>query len=65
LLFAPAPAPGTSPDPGDAEFIACALQAGAEFIVTGNKRHYPIESCGQVKVVSARELLEFLNQAQP
>jgi putative PIN family toxin of toxin-antitoxin system len=63
LLFEPASAAGTSPDPGDEDFIACALEAGAEFIVTGNKRHFPADSCGRSRVVSARELMEHLGQA--
>ena len=41
LLLEPLPAPGASPDPYDEPFIACALAAGAEFLVTGNKRHFP------------------------
>jgi len=64
LEFEPAPAAGSSPDPGDEDFIACALEAGAEFIVTGNKRHFPAESCGPARVVSARELMELLNRLQ-
>jgi putative PIN family toxin of toxin-antitoxin system len=63
-LIDPQPAPRASPDPGDDDFIACALFANAEFIVTGNKRHFPVASCGLSRVVSARELLAFLNQPQ-
>jgi uncharacterized protein len=29
----------TSPDPGDSKFLQCAQASGAEFIITGNKRH--------------------------
>jgi putative PIN family toxin of toxin-antitoxin system len=65
LLFDPDSATGASPDPGDDAFIACALAADAEFIVTGNKRDFPAESCGQAKVVSARELMESLRGLQP
>jgi putative PIN family toxin of toxin-antitoxin system len=64
LLLEPLPAPGASPDPNDEPFIACALAAGAEFLVTGNKRHFPAQSCAPAKVVSARELIEFLNTPQ-
>lgn len=60
MVFEPNPSPGASPDPGDDEFIACALAGDAEFIVTGNKRDFPSKSCGKAKVVSARELLDFL-----
>jgi putative PIN family toxin of toxin-antitoxin system len=57
----PKPVTGASPDPSDDIFVACALAAEAEFLVTGNKRHFPDESYGRAKVVSARELLEAIN----
>ena len=60
-IFEPVPMPGASPDSGDDDFIACAFAAQAEYIVTGNKRHFPAESCGQTKVISARELIEALS----
>jgi putative PIN family toxin of toxin-antitoxin system len=58
LMFMPTPVPGASPDAGDDDFIACALFAKAEFIITGNKRHFPAAACGETRVVSAREFLE-------
>jgi putative PIN family toxin of toxin-antitoxin system len=64
MIFEPASAARASTDPKDEEFIACALEADAEFIVTGNNRHFPNESCGQTKVVSARELVELLHSSQ-
>jgi putative PIN family toxin of toxin-antitoxin system len=65
LFFEPAPATGLSPDPGDDDFIACALQAAADFIVTGNKKHFPEASCGKCRVVSARELTDLLPKILP
>ena len=50
-----------SPDPKDDDFIACAMAANADFLVTGNKRHFPAGSYGPARVVSARELIEYLN----
>ena len=47
-----------SPDPSDMKFIDCALAAGADFIVTDNKRHFPDAPYGSARVVSAGELLE-------
>ena len=35
------PITGLSPDPGDDKFIACALAGKVDFLVTGNKRHFP------------------------
>jgi putative PIN family toxin of toxin-antitoxin system len=39
-LLHPAPMSGISPDPKDDPFIACALSAQADFLVTGNKRDF-------------------------
>jgi putative PIN family toxin of toxin-antitoxin system len=61
LTFKPRAIKGASPDPKDDDFIACALAAEAAFLVTGNKRHFPVASCGETQVVSARELLDFVN----
>ncbi len=56
-LFAPeGPAP-VSADPGDVKFLHCAEAARAEFIVTGNKRHFP-PVIGATRVVGAGELLD-------
>jgi len=49
-----------SPDPEDDRFIACALASKAQFLVTGNKRHFPQTDYEGVKVVNAVELLEFI-----
>ena len=49
-----------SPDPGDGKFIACAIAGKADFLVTGNKRHFPQRRQTGAKVVSAGELLEFI-----
>jgi len=51
------PAP-VLPVPDDARFLHCAETAQAEYLVTGNKRHFPQEVCGMVRVVSAGELLD-------
>ncbi len=52
---------GTSPalaDPDDSKFLHCAQATRAEYIVTGNKQHFPQDACGAVQVVSAGELLD-------
>ncbi len=45
-----------SPDPADSKFLHCAHASQAEFIVTGNKRHFPDAPYGPTRVVSAGEL---------
>jgi putative PIN family toxin of toxin-antitoxin system len=59
-LLNPATARRISLDPGDDKFIACALAGKAQFLVTGNKRHFPADRLGGASVVNARELLEFI-----
>lgn len=45
-----------SPDDSDNRFIECAEAASADFLITGNKRHFPA-SHGRTKIVNAREFL--------
>lgn len=44
-------------DPSDNKFLECAEEAAADYLVTGNKRHFP-QAWGRTRVVSTRELLE-------
>jgi predicted nucleic acid-binding protein len=46
------------PDPEDEPFLEAALSAGADFLITGNKRHFPKRNYGGVRVVSPAEFLE-------
>ena len=46
-------------DEDDNRFIECAQAAHANFLVTGNLRHYPAEY-GATRMVNARGLLEIL-----
>lgn len=50
----------SSPDPSDSKFLHCAETAQAEFLVTGNKRHFPYARYGATRVVSAGELLKWI-----
>ena len=59
-LIAPAPMAGISPDPDDDKFIACAVAGKVNFLVTGNKRHFPRTKRLEARVVNARELLGFI-----
>lgn len=46
-------------DPADNRFLECAEASKADYLVTGNKRHFPTE-WRQTQVVNARELLEWI-----
>jgi uncharacterized protein len=46
-----------SPDESDNRFLECAETAHAEYLITGNKRHFP-KDWKDTKIVNAREFLE-------
>jgi uncharacterized protein len=56
-LLHPQPVSGISPDPKDDKFMACALTAQVDFVLTGNKKDFPQKQLGDIRVVSAGELL--------
>ena len=47
----------TSPDEADNRFLECAETINAEFVITGNKRHFQ-KVWENTKIVNAREFLE-------
>lgn len=49
-----------SPDPDDNRFLECAETASAEYLITGNKRHFPA-SYRNTRVVDAREFLDLID----
>jgi len=60
-LGTPVAAPPLSvplPDPDDAPFLEVATTAGAPYLVTGNRRHFPAGPLGSLKIVTPREFLE-------
>jgi uncharacterized protein len=48
-----------SPDETDNRFLECAETIAAEFLITGNKRHFP-STWKVTKIVNAREFLELV-----
>jgi putative PIN family toxin of toxin-antitoxin system len=54
------PLPERLPDPDDETFLEVALAAHADFLVTGNLRHFPSRLRQGVAVVSPREFIEAL-----
>ncbi len=48
--------PAVTPDPADIVFLECADRARADYLVTGNKRHFP-GFWKKTKIINAREFL--------
>ncbi|GFN21840.1 putative toxin-antitoxin system toxin component, PIN family [Thermanaeromonas sp. C210] len=45
----------------DNEILACALEAGADYLVTGDLKHiYPLQNVGKARIVSPSEFLAIL-----
>ncbi len=55
-LFVPTRRLSVSPDESDNRFLECAEAASADFLITGNRRHFP-DNHGVTKVLTAREFL--------
>ena len=60
ILVEPSSSPNKLPDSSDEVYLATALSAGADVIITGNKKHFTAESCGKIKVLTPAEFLEML-----
>lgn len=58
-FFTPEPRGIILPDPDDAIYLDLALAAHAEFIITGNKKHFPENLCKGIQILSPREFLEY------
>jgi uncharacterized protein len=58
IFVTPPAAPVRLPDPKDQIYLDAAIAAGADVLVTGNKKHFPDAVYQGVKIVSPREFLE-------
>jgi putative PIN family toxin of toxin-antitoxin system len=56
-LIVPVITLAVSPDEPDNRFLECAESAGVDFLVTGNRRHFP-PLWKTTRIVSTRELIE-------
>ncbi len=57
LIVHPTATVRVSPDEDDNRFLECASAAHADFLVSGNLRHYPL-SWGDTRIVNARQFFE-------
>ena len=49
-----------TPDPDDNKFLECADAAHADYLVTGNQRHFP-KFWKKTKVITSRELIDIVS----
>lgn len=55
-VVTPSSLPAVTPDPADIIFLECADAARADYLVTGNQRHFP-RFWKKTKIINAREFL--------
>jgi uncharacterized protein len=60
IMVADSSGPLGLPDIDDEVFLAAALAGQADYLVTGNFRHFPQALCRGVKVISPAEFLKLL-----
>jgi putative PIN family toxin of toxin-antitoxin system len=49
-------------DEADNRILECALKTGVDFIVTGNKKHFPFEEFKGVRIVTPREFIDQIRE---
>jgi putative PIN family toxin of toxin-antitoxin system len=49
-------------DPADNAFLECALETGADFLITGNIHHFPVKQFHQTRIVSPGEFLDLITK---
>jgi len=49
-------------DPSDNTFLECALEARADFLITGNIHHFPVKQFHQTRIVSPVEFLNLITK---
>ncbi len=58
-LVATTPLPQNLPDPDDEPFLEVALSGEAEFLATGNTKHFPKDKCEGITVGTPAEFIEY------
>lgn len=58
-VVAPSPLPQVTADPADNIFVECADAARADYLITGNERHFP-KFWKNTKIISSREFLDII-----
>ena len=48
------------PDPEDQPLLEVAVAAAADYLITGNRKHFPAELCRGIVVVNPREFLDVI-----
>jgi len=53
----------TLPHENDNPFLEVAVASNADFLITGNKKHFPDEICKPIKVISIKEFMDIFKNS--
>ena len=54
---------GVAPDPGDDKVISCAVEAQADYIVTGDKKFQRLEAYRAIRIIDAQSFIKILDDS--
>jgi putative PIN family toxin of toxin-antitoxin system len=50
-------------DPADNKFLACALEVRADYLITGNIKHFPFKKFHGTQIITPRDFIELIGEA--
>jgi predicted nucleic acid-binding protein len=50
-------------DPADNKFLECALESKADYLITGNIRHFPFKKFHDTQVITPKDFIDLLGEA--
>jgi putative PIN family toxin of toxin-antitoxin system len=52
-----------SRDPTDNKFLECALESQADYLITGNTRHFPLKKFHDTRIINPRDFIDLIGMA--
>jgi uncharacterized protein len=54
-----------SRDPTDNKFLECALASQADYLITGNTRHFPLKKFQGTRIINPKDFIDLIGQSIP
>ena len=51
-----------SRDPADNKFLECALESQADYLITGNTRHFPLKMFHGTRIITPRDFIDLIGK---
>ncbi|MFZ5450200.1 MAG: putative toxin-antitoxin system toxin component, PIN family [Thermodesulfobacteriota bacterium] len=50
-------------DPADNKFLSCALEYQADYLITGNTKHFPFKKFHGTRIINPKDFIELIGEA--